>query len=126
MSWPGWEDFDPKSPSAHEQALTKRQARVRGAIPTEIDGHLFPSKHEAERYALLRQEERAGLISDLRLQFPFRLDVNGINIGLYVADFVYTRDGHPIVEDAKGFRTEMFRWKRRHFEAQYSLRIQET
>lgn len=81
---------------------------------------------EAERYVALRIEEHAGNISDLRLQVTFPLVVNAIAIGSYRADFVYRRGGQVVVEDAKGFRTEMYRWKRRHFEAQYGLGIREV
>ncbi len=123
-----WRDFNPdgvKTPMEREAGQTRREARVRNYHPVVVDGHLFQSQHEADRYAELRLEERAGTITDLQLQFPFPLEVNGLLIGHWRADFTYTRDGHAVVEDAKGFRTEMFRWKAKHFEAQYGIRIQE-
>jgi hypothetical protein len=126
MSWAGWQDFEPTAAAVHEASRAKRQARIKGAIPTEVGGHLFPSKHEANRYEQLRLEEHVGGIEDLRLQVPFPLTVGHVFLGCYRADFTYTRNGHVVVEDAKGFRTEMFRWKRRHFEAEYGIRILET
>ncbi len=45
-----------------------------------------------------------------------------------VADFSYTdtRTGLVVVEDVKGFKTPLYRWKKRHVEAQYGFRILET
>lgn len=131
MSWPGWESFVPQSGTAPAcVSETRRPGRIRGAQPTEVDGHLFPSKREADRYAELRLEEHSGAVFDLRLQFRFPLDVQGTTIGHYVADFVYTRNSEKVpftvVEDVKGWRTEMYRWKKKHFEAQYGLTIQEV
>ncbi len=54
----------------------------------------------------------ASEITDLELQKVFRLDVNGIHICNYRADFVYTRDGVQIVEDAKGKPTDVYKIKR--------------
>jgi hypothetical protein len=118
-----------------EYAAARRAEHVAGgatvrphkyhAEPTEADGHLFPSKREAERYLELRQMERVGLITDLRLQVWFPLRVGDIVIGRYVADFVYTdtESGGPVVEECKGFPTPLWKWKRRHAEAQLGLRI---
>lgn len=125
MSWKGWEDFDPERRRPLAEAL-KRQPRVKNAQPTEVDGHLFPSKREADRYGYLRTLEAIGEIEALRLQFRFPLEVNGVLLGHYVADFTYRQGGRTVVEDAKGMRTEMYRWKRRHFEAQYSIQIHEV
>lgn len=122
---PDWRKYDPKN-GLPPPAEAKGKPRVRNAVPTEIDGHLFPSKREAERYVALKLEEQAGGITDLRLQFAFPLEVHDLHIGYYRADFTYTREGHLVVEDVKGFRTEMYRWKRRHFEAQYGIEIQEV
>ncbi len=55
-------------------------------------------------------------------------------IGNYVADFAYWQvdPGRPIlgdsliVEDAKGVRTELYKWKKRHFELEYGLKISEV
>jgi hypothetical protein len=93
-----------------------------------VDGHLFPSKREADRYQELRLLEQQGLIEELRLQFRFPLEVKETLIGHWVADFTYTdaETGALVVEDAKGVRTELYRWKRRHFEAQYGLQIREV
>jgi Protein of unknown function (DUF1064) len=101
------------------------------AKPTTIDGVRFDSKAEARRWGELLLLQRAGKITDLNIQqrFPLRADngqVTGPVIGHYVADFTYSEEGRFIVEDCKGFRTPLFKWKAKHFEAQYGYPIRET
>ncbi len=71
----------------------------------EIDGRVFDSKKEANRYLDLREEQRAGTISGLRCQVAFPLTVNGVVVASYVADFAYTRDGREVIEDCKSVVT---------------------
>ena len=87
-----------------------------------VDGITFDSKREANRYSELKLLERGKQISDLRLQVPFELipkqmDFNGKILEgkiSYVADFVYTdKDGNYVVEDAKGYRTDVYRIKKK-------------
>ena len=40
-------------------------------VKTTVSGHTFDSRHEAERYIVLRSMEKSGLISNLRLQVPY-------------------------------------------------------
>lgn len=86
------------------------------------DGMTFDSKRERDRYCELKLLLRAGVISDLRCQVPFRLvpeqrepDTLGPKGGRrrgriiekavdYVADFVYQKEGKTVVEDVKGYR----------------------
>jgi hypothetical protein len=101
------------------------------SIPTVRDGIRFASQREANRYQELKAAERAGIIRDLQLQVPFTLDVyvGGCEtvIGKYVADFTFRdKQNRLIVEDTKGVRTPLYRWKKKHFEAQYGIRIIET
>ena len=91
-----------------------------------LDGHNFDSLREARRYRDLKLLERAGRIHSLRLQVPFALDVAGETIGKYVADFTYHEGDQEIVEDSKGFATPLYRWKKKHVEAQYKIKIKET
>ncbi len=96
------------------------------SIRTTVDGISFASRREANRYAELRIELLAGEIEDLVLQKPFSLDVNGMHICDYVADFVYQRNGKPIVEDAKGKRLELYRIKKLLMRAIYEIEIVEV
>lgn len=86
----------------------------------------YASKAEATRAEELKLLQRAGKISDLREQVKFPLLVNGELIGYYIADFMYVEDGEQVVEDVKGFKTPMFRWKAKHFRAQYGRPIKVT
>ena len=81
----------------------------------ELDGKVFDSQKEARRYQELRLMERAGLIMNLRMQFPFVLipeqkDESGKVLERavkYKADFMYlTKDGKIVVEDVKSKATK--------------------
>ena len=94
--------------------------------PTVVDGIRFQSRAEARRWDELRMLEKAGEITDLKRQVPFPLYVKDTLIGRYVSDFRYYRDGQMVVEDVKGGRatqTDLFRWKAKHFAAQYGFPI---
>ena len=48
-------------------------------------------------------------------------------LGKYIADFRYRagRQGLLVVEDVKGFKTPLYRWKKKHVEAQYGITVVE-
>lgn len=101
----------------------------------QIDGHVFDSMREARRYQELKYLEKAGLISNLELQVPFELipaithPKTGKTIQRaikYIADFVYQEDGETVVEDSKGYRTEVYRLKKKLFRWCYGLEIKEV
>lgn len=98
-----------------------------------LDGHIFDSQREANRYAELKLLERAGEISNLRLQVPFELipaqrKRNGKveRSCKYIADFVYYRRGIWVVEDAKGDRTDVYIIKRKLMLEKYGIEIEEV
>ncbi|MGE3404370.1 MAG: DUF1064 domain-containing protein [Vicinamibacterales bacterium] len=91
----------------------------------------FDSKREADRFVALRRELEAGAIAQLSLQPPFALNAMTpegvrIKVGTYIADFAYVRNGKLVVEDAKGVRTDLYRWKKSHAEAEHGIRIVEV
>lgn len=95
--------------------MTKYRSRK-----VEIDGVVFSSAKEASRYGALRTLLRAGLISGLKLQPVFVIEINGIKVCKYIADFEYVDDrGYRIIEDVKGFKTPVYRLKKKLFEAKY-------
>lgn len=104
------------------------------AQKTVLDGIKFDSKKEANRYAELKLMERAGLIKGLQRQVRFELipafDVDGKHYRptSYVADFVYTdtKSGKQVVEDCKGFRTDIYRLKAKMFANKFGVSILET
>ena len=95
------------------------------AQPTVVDGVRFASKAEARRWNELRLLERGRQIAELERQPKFALNYGDELIGYYVADFEYLdfKHGEWVVEDVKGVQTELFKWKARHFRAQYGREI---
>lgn len=125
----------------------RRNGTKYNATKCLVDGIEFASKREANRYLELRLLERAGEISDLRLQVDFELIPNQYRTEkrygkngkplkdkevllerkvVYRADFVYTdNDGKTVVEDTKGFRTTEYVLKRKMFLYKYGFPITE-
>ncbi|HKY87628.1 MAG TPA: DUF1064 domain-containing protein [Pseudorhodoplanes sp.] len=95
-------------------------------VPTEVDGIKFASKREARRYAELKMLEKAGAISDLRLQPRYPLTVNGLHVCTMVGDFEYldNETERVVTEDAKGVRTRDFINKAKLFHALYGREVQ--
>lgn len=78
--------------------------RVR-AVKTEIDGHIFDSKHEAQVCSELMLLQKAGEISKLQFHPTFVLVVNQEPICKYTPDATYhDKDDRLHVIDAKGFK----------------------
>jgi hypothetical protein len=92
------------------------------AKPQVVDGIRFASQKEARRYVELKLLDKAGVIDGLILQPRFELCTwHGDHsrapfVGVYVADFEYFE---------KGFKTPLYKWKKKHVEAQYGIRIVE-
>lgn len=93
----------------------------------EIDGIKFDSKKESKRYSELKILEKANEISELRTQVKFELQPsfkkNGKTIRKieYIADFTYydNKLNKYIVEDTKGYRTDVYKLKKKLFEYKY-------
>lgn len=83
-------------------------------IRVKTNDYNFDSKVEYERYLILKELEKNGEISNLRYH-----NKNDIIILLedpiikYEPDFCYNKDGKHIVEDVKGFETEVFKLKKK-------------
>ena len=112
------------------------------AQPQVVDNIRFASQKEARRYRELKLLEKAGMIARLKLQQRFELCAPKTNlrgdvtdpewmktVGHYVADFCYdelTLEATQfVIEDVKGFKTPLYRWKKKHVEAQYGITIRE-
>jgi len=119
------------------QALSREEGRALLIAPKQskykskpvwLDGRRFASKHERDVYARLKLRAEIGDISDLKLQFRYPLKVEGVVIGHYVADFVFWDHTKKCLRvlDAKGFKTELYKWKKRHMKAAYGLDIEEV
>ena len=90
------------------------------------NGVQFDSLREMNRYKELVWLEKAGKISDIRLQVRYKFVHNDVLIGAYVADFVYLRDGKEVVEDAKGVKTAYYKLKKKMMLAFYDIQINEV
>lgn len=98
-----------------------------GAIKTTIGGIVFASKAEGARYVELKRQEEAGLIFNLQCQVPFALEIAGVLICKYVADFVYLNEhASRVVEDVKGVRTDVYSIKAKLMKAIYGVAVQEV
>ena len=101
-----------------------------------VDGIKFDSKKEAKRYTELKLLKKAGLIKELELQKIFEIQPKytnnkGENIRAvtYKADFFYYDNKKEcyIVEDTKGYRTDVYKLKKKLFEYVYpNLTIEEV
>ena len=96
------------------------------------DGMTFDSVKEYSRYKELRLLERAGAISDLRRQVRYelipaqRIEGKVVEKSItYRADFVYQREGETVVEDVKGFRTDVYIIKRKLMLYIHGIKIQD-
>ena len=119
-----------------------------GNEKTKIDGIVFDSKKEANRYRELKLLEKAGEISDLRRQVKFELIpaqyetkdewvsptrvrqrvVCAEKAVTYYADFVYrdVRTEETVVEDAKGVKTEAYKIKKKLMLWVHGIKIREV
>ena len=112
-----------------------------------VNGILFDSRKEARRYKELFLLEKAGAISDLRLQEKFvlipaqyetfvRYGKSGRRLKdgrrllerevAYIADFVYIENGKMVVEDTKGMRTPEYILKRKMLLYFKNIKVKET
>jgi hypothetical protein len=72
--------------------------------------------------------QKGGLIRDLEAhpQVRFSLDVNGHHICHYLADFVYfdNERNERVVEDVKGFQTEISKFKLKLMAAVHGVNVE--
>lgn len=97
-------------------------------IKTEVDGYLFDSRREAERWSELCLLEKAEEITNIERQVKFEINVNDKHVCNYFADFVYQEHGRKVIEDVKSgpTRTKEYRIKKRLVEAMYNIKITEV
>jgi hypothetical protein len=115
-------------------ARRRPRANKFGAVKTVVDGITFDSIAESERYKDLKHLEKAGKISNLRLQVPFiiipsvELDGKKTQPNKYIADFVYfdTNKNCEVTEDLKGFKTAEYKMKRKLMKYFHNIEVLET
>lgn len=116
--------------------LLSKEKNKYHARKTTVDGIVFDSRKEAERYTELKALENLGLITGLRRQvkyvlIPSQKDPETGKVlerpCCYVADFVYHNEktGEDIVEDTKGMRTAAYKIKRKLMLEKFGIRVRE-
>ena len=86
---------------------------------TIVNSIKFDSKKEADYYCDLLIRQKAGELSDIKLQPEFilqdkyRYDGKGIRAITYKADFSFIENGKEIIVDVKGFKNEIYRIKKK-------------
>ncbi len=124
--------YGKKKPIVAQASIDKTTRSKYGNIKTNVDGVIFDSKKEANRYTRLKLLLQSGVITDLECQVEFILqpdyEINGKKVQSlkYIADFVYTKDGKMVVEDVKGNKTDVYKIKKKIFEYIYKTEILET
>lgn len=103
-----------------------RRSKYRNVRVVTSDGQKFDSKREWARYATLEWMQKAGEIWDLKRQVKYRIEIAGIRICDYVADFVYQTKAGQVVEDSKGFRTPIYRLKKKLMKAIHNIEVYES
>ena len=103
---------------------------------TAPDGQVFDSVKEYHRWECLKLLQRAGMIKDLKRQvkyvlIPAQRDQIGKVVERemsYIADFEYfdMEKGEKVVEDCKGFKTEVYRIKKKMMLWVHGIRVKET
>lgn len=95
-------------------------------IRTVIDGISFPSKAEGAYYSMLKLRERAGEVSNVEMQKPYALTVNGVLVCTYRADFVFDdlREKRHRVVDVKGVQTPEFKIKKKLMWAVHKIEVE--
>lgn len=103
------------------------QMKKYGNKKTFYNGRVYDSKKEAKRSYELDMLQRAGYIHSLErqkrieLQESFRIRGTAVRAITYVADFYYYDNTRKawVVEDTKGFRTDVYKLKKKLFLRKY-------
>jgi hypothetical protein len=95
-------------------------------VKVEFDGYTFDSIRERNYYVLLRARETAGEITELRLQVGYELNEGGSHSLKYYADFTYLENGELKTVDVKGFRTAVYKKKRKLMKEVHGIEIIEV
>lgn len=106
-----------------------------GNIKTKIGQRTYASKEEAKRGQQLKLLESINEIKDLKeqvvieLQPSFKIEGKTIRAINYIADYTYYElRGHEwqyIVEDVKGFKTDIYKLKAKLFAYKFNFEIRE-
>jgi len=139
LHWPGLPDNLKDRVMEEESKVVQPKKSKYGSKKTEFDGVVFDSKKEASYYQELLMLQKAGEVIDIELQPKFFYEIHyqqpkenyPISQGnslmkraFYRADFkvVYT-DGRVEIVDCKGFKTSIYKQKKKIIETLYGIII---
>lgn len=106
-----------------DKLLTENKKSKYGANKIEVDSIKFDSQKEADYYNELKLRLSVGDIKGFCRQAEFVL-ANNVR---YRADFiVFNNDGTSDVIDVKGFKTDVYKLKKKLFEDKFNLKIKEV
>jgi hypothetical protein len=108
-----------------------KPAKYRNKPFRDAAGVYWHSRKEYRHWLVLRAAEAAGLIRGLRRQVRYRLTVNGVEVGNYVADFVFfdSETDRVVVQDTKSPATRklpLYRLKRNLMRVVWGLAVEEV
>jgi hypothetical protein len=109
----------------------KKPTKYRNRPFRDAQGIYWHSRKEHRHWLVLRAAEAAGLVRDLRRQVRYRLTVNGVEVGSYVADFVFfdPETDRVVVQDVKSPATRklpLYRLKKALLRAVWGLAVEEV
>lgn len=96
-----------------------------GSVKVRTDEGVFDSKREYACWLELKAKQSQGLITHLERQKTFTIDHEGVRICRWTADFVFFEGGVRVVADAKGYRTPVYRLKKKLMQAFFKVEIRE-
>ena len=106
-----------------DKLSTQNKKSKYGANKVEIDGIKFDSQKEGNYYNELKIRLQTGEIRGFCRQAEFILAPNL----RYKADFiVFNNDGTAEIVDVKGFKTQVYKDKKKVFEDKFNLKIEEV
>lgn len=95
----------------------------------QYEGIKFDSIKERDYYIQLQLQMKAiqpeYKVLNIELQVPYPIFINNKKICTYIADFVVTYKDRAEVIDVKGFKTQIYKLKKKLVEAIYGITIKE-
>lgn len=110
------------------RAMTYHSTNKYHAKKVKTEDGTFDSQKELNRWCQLKLLERAYQITGLERQVKFPIIAKSKFGGeiVYIADFVYYEDGKKVIEDVKGYKTAVYKLKKRLVAEQYGIEVRET
>jgi len=103
--------------------MPEKRHQKYNAKPVCIDGFRFASGKEGQFYRNLKLAKKAGVITGFDMQVPFEITKRSKMVLDYVVAYP---DERIAFIDVKGFRTQVYKLKKRQVEDIYGITIEEV